>query len=105
MGALDNLKDKAQDLIEQHGDKIDSGLEKAAQMVDEKTGGKYHDKIAGGVDKAQEALDRMGGTATTDETESAGVQDLDGIAHDGSMRVADEGLGAPGISRESPAQT
>ena len=103
MGALDNLKDKAQDLIEQHGDKIDSGLEKAAQIVDEKTGGKYHDKIAGGVDKAQEALDRVG-SGTTDETRSAGVQDLDGVAHDGSMRVADEGLGAPGISRESPAQ-
>lgn len=101
MGALDNLKDKAQDLIGQHGDKIDAGLEKAGQIVDEKTGGKYHDKIAGGVDKAQEALDRVG-PGTTDETESAGVQDLDGIDHDGSMAVADKGLGEPGISRESP---
>jgi hypothetical protein len=101
MGALDNLKDKAQDLIGDHNDKIDAGLEKAAQYVDGKTGGKYHDKIAGGVDKAQEALDRVG-AGSTNETESAGVQNLDGLDHDGSMRVADEGVGAPDVSRESP---
>lgn len=101
MGALDGLKDKAQDLIGEHGDKIDAGLEKAAKFVDDKTGGKYHDQIAGGVDKAQEALDRVGGESEN-EAPSAGVQDLDGIDQAGSMRVAEEGLGAPEVSRESP---
>jgi len=74
MGALDNLKDKAQDLIGEHGDKVNAGLEKAAQFVDDKTGGKYHDKIAGGVDKAQEAVERAGAPAAPGEPGSAGVQ-------------------------------
>ncbi len=104
MGALDNLKNKAQDLVTEHNDKIDSGLDKAAQFVDQKTGGKYSDKINSGVDKAQEALDKVGGeqTATPD---SAGVQDLDGIGHDGSETVASDGLGAPDVSRESPPRS
>ncbi|MEV8526444.1 antitoxin [Streptomyces sp. NPDC006692] len=66
MGFLDNLKaklapakDKVSDLAQQHGDKIDHGLEKAARLVDEKTKGKYSDKIQSGTGKAKEALDRI----------------------------------------------
>ena len=43
--------DKARDLIAQHGEKVEGGLDKVADMVDEKTGGKYADHI----DKGQEA--------------------------------------------------
>ncbi|MFF9148947.1 antitoxin [Streptomyces sp. NPDC014861] len=67
MGLLDSLKaklapakDKVSDLAQQHGDKIDHGLDKAAKMVDEKTKGKYSDKIQSGTGKAKEAIDRIG---------------------------------------------
>ncbi|MFD3725180.1 antitoxin [Streptomyces sp. NPDC058671] len=67
MGLLDSLKaklspakDKVADLAQQHGEKIDHGLDKAARMVDEKTKGKYSGKIQSGTGKAKEALDRIG---------------------------------------------
>ncbi|MFJ8824286.1 antitoxin [Streptomyces sp. NPDC102467] len=66
MGFLDNLKaklspakDKVTELAQQHGDKIDQGLDKAAKAVDDKTKGKYSDKIQQGTSKAKDALDRL----------------------------------------------
>ncbi|MBO0518144.1 antitoxin, partial [Streptomyces beijiangensis] len=47
------------DLAQQHGDKIEQGLDKAAQTVDSKTKGKYSDKIGTGTDKAKDALGRL----------------------------------------------
>src|SRR5690348_10166580 len=38
---LKNLKDKAEELAEAHGDTISDGLEKAGDIVDDKTDGKY----------------------------------------------------------------
>lgn len=46
--------DKAKDLAGQHDDKVDQGLEKAGDAVDEKTGSKYSSQIDKGVDQAQE---------------------------------------------------
>ncbi|MGW5331121.1 antitoxin [Streptomyces bauhiniae] len=67
MGLFDNVKaalgpakDKVTDLARQHGDKVQHGLDKAAQVVDERTKGKYTDKIHAGTDKAKEAVDRLG---------------------------------------------
>lgn len=77
MGLLDNLKaklnpakDKVSGLAQQHGDKIQHGLDKAAKVVDEKTKGKYSDKIQTGTGKAKGAMDRLahkddGGTGGT----------------------------------------
>ncbi|MFD9904908.1 antitoxin [Streptomyces sp. NPDC059063] len=69
MGFLEQLKaklapakDKVSGLAQQHGDKIDQGLEKAANVVDSKTKGKYSDKIQTGTDKAKDALGRLAGT-------------------------------------------
>ncbi|GGS16807.1 hypothetical protein GCM10010252_65220 [Streptomyces aureoverticillatus] len=69
MGFLDRLKDKlapakgkAADLAQQHGDKIDQGLDKAAKVVDRRTKGKYSDKIRTGTVKAKDAVDRLAGT-------------------------------------------
>ncbi|MDV9192479.1 antitoxin [Streptomyces sp. SR27] len=84
MGLLDSLKaklapakDKVADLAQQHGDKIDHGIEKAAKLVDEKTKGKYSDKIHSGTDKAKDALDRIGhkdhGTPGSDGTPGGGT--------------------------------
>jgi hypothetical protein len=68
MGILDSVKklgktahDKADDLAEQHGDTIKSGLDKAAGFVDGRTKGKYADKIQGAVDKAKGTVDDLAG--------------------------------------------
>jgi hypothetical protein len=47
MGFLDKVKD----LVSKNADKVDTAIEKAGDIVDQKTQGKY----AGGVDKVQEA--------------------------------------------------
>ena len=60
-GKADQLKEKASGLVDQHGDNIDQGLDKAGEIVDQKTGGKYTDKIATGKTKAREQLDNLDG--------------------------------------------
>lgn len=66
MGLLDSLKarlapakGKVTDLAQQHGGKVHHGLDKAAQVVDEKTKGKYSDGIHTSTDKAKGAVDRL----------------------------------------------
>ncbi|MBC9728500.1 antitoxin [Streptomyces sp. TRM68367] len=66
MGFLDNLKaklapakGKVSDLAQQHGGKVQHGLDRAAKTVDEKTKGKYSDRIQTGTGKAKEAMDRL----------------------------------------------
>ena len=61
MGLFDKVKGAAEKAVDQHGDKIASGLEKAADAVDAKTGGKHTDKIASGLDKAKDGLDKLDG--------------------------------------------
>lgn len=43
--------DKAKDLLSQNADKVEQAIDKAGDVIDEKTQGKY----SGAVDKAQEA--------------------------------------------------
>ncbi|MET9504974.1 antitoxin [Streptomyces sp. NPDC006259] len=66
MGLLTNLKarlspakDKVSGLAQQHGDKIQHGIDKAAHVVDERTKGKYSDRIQSGTGKAKGAVDRL----------------------------------------------
>ncbi|MFJ9315048.1 antitoxin [Pimelobacter simplex] len=59
-GAKDTVTEKVGDAVDKHGDKIESGLEKAADFVDDKTKGKYHDKIESATDKAKDALGKRG---------------------------------------------
>ncbi|MDQ3155129.1 MAG: antitoxin [Actinomycetota bacterium] len=66
MGFLDkfkkqsaDLKDKAADLAASHGDKIDQGIDKAADLASKATKGKYDDKIEGAADKAKDAADKL----------------------------------------------
>lgn len=66
MGLLDSLKaklapakDKVSDLAQQHGGKIEHGVDRAAKLVDEKTKGKYSAKIESGSGKAKHAIDRL----------------------------------------------
>lgn len=60
MGFLDKLRGKAEDLAEEHGDKIQDGIDKVADIADEKTGGKYSDKIESGAEKAKDVVEDMG---------------------------------------------
>ncbi|CAG6392942.1 antitoxin [Streptomyces cocklensis] len=53
-------KDKAGDTARQHPDKVDSGIDKAAQTADSKTGGKHSDKIDTGADKAKDTMGNLG---------------------------------------------
>ncbi|WP_329283752.1 antitoxin [Streptomyces sp. NBC_00691] len=104
MGLLDSLKaklapakDKVADLAQQHGDKIDHGIEKAAKLVDEKTKGKYSDKIHTGTDKAKDALDRIG-------HKDDGTPGTGGTAPGNGATPGSEGTGggAPGSAGTTP---
>ncbi|MEU6915543.1 antitoxin [Streptomyces olindensis] len=66
MGLLDNVKaklgpakGKVSDLAQRHEDKIQHGLDKAAQVVDKRTKGKYSDRIQSGTGRAKGAMDRL----------------------------------------------
>ena len=61
MGFMDKMKKKATQAVDQHGDKIASGIDKAAATADKKTGGKHQDKIAKATGKAKEGLDKLDG--------------------------------------------
>jgi hypothetical protein len=96
MGLFDNVKaklapakDKVSDLAQQHGGKIQEGLDKAAKVVDEKTKGKYSDKIHAGTDKAKDAMDRLahkggseadGGTTGTGTTGTTATRETTSTA-------------------------
>jgi hypothetical protein len=61
MSFLDKLKKQATKAVDDHGEKVADGIDKAAGMVDKKTKGKYTDKIETGRGKAKEALDKLDG--------------------------------------------
>ena len=61
MGFLDDAKAKLTEAVDKHGDKVADGIDKAAQAIDDKTGGKHADKIATGAEKAKDALDKLDG--------------------------------------------
>jgi hypothetical protein len=61
MGFLDKAKDKLTKAVDQHGDKIAEGIDKAGKLVNDKTGGKHADKINQATGKARDALDSLDG--------------------------------------------
>ncbi|WP_327401625.1 antitoxin [Streptomyces sp. NBC_01288] len=67
LGDLGKLKDKAEEIAEDHGDKIADGLEKAGDLVDEKTDGKHSEQIDTAVDKAQDLVARLAAQAADGE--------------------------------------
>ena len=59
MGFLDKVKG----LAGQHADKVEGAIDKVADVVDEKTGGKYADQIDKGAETAKNLVgDEEGGT-------------------------------------------
>jgi hypothetical protein len=61
MSFLDKAKAKLTKAVDDHGDKIADGIDKAGDVVNEKTGGKHADKIDTATDKARDALDSLDG--------------------------------------------
>jgi hypothetical protein len=59
IGETMGLMDKAKEMLGGHGDKTKSGIDKAADVADDKTQGKYGDKIDMGADKAKDGIDKM----------------------------------------------
>jgi len=57
--------DRAKDALSGQEDKVDAGVEKAGDMVDEKTEGKYTEQVDEGQDMASDKLSDM----TTDQPE------------------------------------
>ena len=57
MGLLDKIKA----MIGGNADKVKGGLEKAGDMVDEKTDGKFSDKIEMAEEKICEVVDKVDG--------------------------------------------
>lgn len=58
MGILDNLGG----LAKENEDKIEAGIEKAGDLVDEKTGGKYAAQVDQAQNLANEQLDKLTGS-------------------------------------------
>jgi MT0933-like antitoxin protein len=51
---MSDFMEKAKDMASEHDAQVDQGLEKAGDVADERTGGKYDEQIDKGVDVAQE---------------------------------------------------
>ncbi|MCA1655799.1 MAG: antitoxin [Pseudonocardiaceae bacterium] len=63
---FDDLKNKAQNLVEQHGDKIEGGVEKAGELAKKRFG--HDEQVDKVVDKIQDALpDRPAGGEPRDK--------------------------------------
>ncbi len=53
---MSDLFDKAKNLLEENQDKVEGAVDKLAEVVDEKTGGKHKAKIEKGADQAKNAI-------------------------------------------------
>lgn len=58
---FDEIKDKITDAVSDNSEKIQDGLDKAADFIDDKTGGRFSDQIDTGQEKASEFLDKIDG--------------------------------------------
>ena len=53
--------DKVKGMLGQHGDKVDQGIDRAGDAVDDKTGGKYAGHVDKGQDAAKDQIDKLQG--------------------------------------------
>lgn len=70
MGFLDKFKSKATDAAAEHPDKVEEGVEKAGDFVDEKTGGEHSEQIDAAQEKVEEGLG-VGSEESTDSTDGS----------------------------------
>ncbi|XXG09100.1 antitoxin [Micromonospora sp. SH-82] len=50
---MSDFMNRAKDVADKHDKQVDQGLEKAGDLADKRTGGKYDEQIDKGVDQAQ----------------------------------------------------
>jgi MT0933-like antitoxin protein len=55
------LMDKVRGMLGQHGDKVEQGIDKVGDVVDDKTGGKYAGQVDKAQDVAKEGVDKLTG--------------------------------------------
>lgn len=60
-GQVSANADKIQEQVAANSDKIKAGVDKVADTIDEKTGGKYADKVDRVQDLAKEQVDKLDG--------------------------------------------
>jgi hypothetical protein len=56
MSDLGGFADKAKEFAGEHPDQVDKGVEKAGDLADEKTGGRFDDQIQEGEQRAEDYL-------------------------------------------------
>lgn len=56
---IGDFADKAKDLASEHEDKVKEGIEKAADVADEKTEGKYSEQIDQGAESAKDYVEGL----------------------------------------------
>ncbi|MEP9381858.1 antitoxin [Nocardioides sp. KR10-350] len=60
MSFIDKAKEMLHLGVDKVGaDKVSGGIDKAASVADDKTGGKYTEQIDSGADKAKDAVEKM----------------------------------------------
>ena len=61
MGWFDKLRKQATKAVDEHGEQIAQGIDKAADLADRKTKGKYSGAIGTGRSAAEDGLDKLDG--------------------------------------------
>jgi hypothetical protein len=56
---FNELKQKAQDVLAQHPDKVQQGIDKVEDFADKRTRGKYSDQITKGADMLKQRLGKQ----------------------------------------------
>lgn len=59
MGKMDELKNKAREALTEHRDKIEDGMDKAAEKAKHKAGHEHSGKIDSVLEKGRDALDKF----------------------------------------------
>jgi hypothetical protein len=54
-----SILDKLKGLLKGKGDKVESAIDKAADVADDKTKGKYSDQIDTAAEKAKDVVDKL----------------------------------------------
>ncbi len=60
VGIFDKFKKRTADVAEEHDDKIEAGIDKSAEVADDKTDGKYTDEVESGSEKAKDLVEGLG---------------------------------------------
>ncbi len=58
---ISDFVEKAKDLVGGNSDKVRDGIDKGADVADDKTGGKYSGQIDQGAEAAKDAVDGLDG--------------------------------------------